>query len=61
MFEGIPAWKKNLIKQKMSTRAAQEATKMEEERSRQEKLAEIAAMPEWKRKLFIEKNPQYKS
>ncbi len=61
MFEGVPAWKRKLIKQKLDTRATQEAMRMEEERNRREKLAAIAAMPEWRRKLFLEKNPQYKS
>ncbi len=61
MFEGVPAWKKKLIKQKLDSRATQEAAMMEAEGERRDKLAAIAAMPEWRKKIFLEKNPQYKT
>ena len=33
---------------------------LERERELKQKLAEIAAMPEWKRDLFLKKHPEYK-
>lgn len=59
MFEGVPEWKKKLIKQKMAVKAAQEETEKQQLREKEAKSAEIAAMPEWKRKIFLQKNPQY--
>lgn len=59
MFEGVPEWKKQLIKQKMAVKAAQEETEKQQLREKEAKQAEIAAMPEWKRKIFLQKNPQY--
>ena len=59
MFEGIPEWKKKLLKKKMAAKAAQEEIEQQEKREKEAKWAEIAAMPEWRRKIFLKKNPQY--
>ena len=44
----------------MDEKAAVEAVQEEERQVVQKKLDEIRAMPDWKRKLFLDKNPQYK-
>ena len=60
-FEGMPDWKRKLMKQRFDAKAAQEATERELEKQRGEKRAQIMSMPEWKRKLFLERNPKYTS
>lgn len=58
-FAGIPEWKQKLLKQKMEAKAAEEKAMLEKRRMEEEKRAEVAAMPGWKRELYIKKNPQY--
>ena len=59
MFDGMPDWKRKLIREKMAAKSAKEAIDRELDRQKYQKLSSIASMPEWKRKLFLEKNPQY--
>ena len=47
------------MKKRREEQALADAQRQEEEDARQAKIAEIAAMPAWRRKLFLEKNPQY--
>ena len=55
----MPDWKKKLMQQRLDAKASQEAVERELDRQRGEKRAQILSMPEWKRKLFLERNPQY--
>ena len=48
------------MKQRLDTKASQEAAERELDRQMGEKKTQIMSMPEWKRKLFLERNPQYK-
>lgn len=57
----MPAWKRGLVKKRRDEQAASEAVKQQQQEEWESKLAEIAAMPAWKRKMFLERNPQYKT
>ena len=56
-FLGFPEWKVKLIKKKEAERAVMEESEREQQAERHERRARIAAMPEWKRKLYMAKNP----
>ena len=58
--QNMPAWKCNIVKKRRDEQAAADAEKQQRQREWEAKLAEIAAMPPWKRKMFLERNPQYK-
>ena len=57
----MPDWKKMIVKKRREEQAASDAVRQEEDAQRYAKMAEIAAMPEWRRKLYLERNPQYKT
>ena len=52
-------WKKKIVKKRKDEQAVADAARQEQEGDKQAKMAEIAAMPPWKKKLFLERNPQY--
>lgn len=56
-FSGVPEWKVKLIKKKEAEKAVLEESEREHQAERHEKLSRIASMPEWKRKLYMAKNP----
>ena len=56
---GVPEWKQKLLKQKMEAKAVEERAMLEKRKMEEEKRLEIAAMPAWKRELYLKKNPQY--
>ena len=56
-FLGVPEWKVKLIKKKEAEKAVLEESEREHQAERHERLARIASMPEWKRKLYMAKNP----
>lgn len=56
-FLGVPEWKVKLIKKKEAEKAVVEECEKEKQAERHERLARIASMPEWKRKLYMAKNP----
>ena len=60
-LQDMPAWKRNLVKKRRDEQAVSEAEKQRQQAEWEAKLAEIAAMPDWKRKMFLERNPQYKT
>lgn len=56
-FKGLPAWKVKLMKKKETDRMAREEEDRVRNAAKQEKMDKIASMPEWKRKLYLAKNP----
>ena len=56
-FLGVPEWKVKLIKKKEAEKAVAEEYEKEQHAEKHERLARIASMPEWKRKLYMAKNP----
>ena len=59
-FEGMPLWKRKLVEKRANEKAVEDAKTAEKQKEIQDKLSIIAAMPAWKRELFLEKNPQYR-
>ena len=57
----MPAWKRNIVRKRRDEQATAYAVKQQQQEEWDAKMAEIAAMPAWKRKLFLERNPQYKT
>ena len=57
----MPEWKKMIVKKRREEQAASNAIRQEENAERQAKMAQIAGMPEWRQKLYLERNPQYKT
>ena len=57
--QDMPVWKKKIVKKRKDEQAVAYAVRQEQEGEKQAKMAEIAGMPPWKRKLFLERNPQY--
>lgn len=49
------------MKKRRDEQATAYAVKQQQQEEWDAKMAEIAAMPAWKRKLFLERNPQYKT
>lgn len=49
------------MKRRRDEQAAADAVKEQKQAEWEAKMAEIAAMPTWKRKMFLERNPQYKT
>ena len=49
------------MKKRRQEQAASDTIKQQQQEEWDTKQAEIAAMPAWKRKLFLERNPQYKT
>ena len=56
-FLGVPEWKVKLIKKKEAEKAVMEESEREHQAERHERLTRIASMPEWKKKLYMAKNP----
>lgn len=59
-FEGMPLWKRKLVEKRANEKAVEDAKAAEKDKELQDRLKIIAAMPQWKRELFLEKNPQYR-
>ena len=49
------------MKKRRDEQVASETLKQQQQDEWHSKMAEIAAMPAWKRKMFLERNPQYKT
>lgn len=47
------------MKKRRDEQAVVDAVKQQKQAEWDAKMAEIAAMPTWKRKMFLERNPQY--
>ena len=58
-FEGVPEWKKEIMMKKQAQQEAAQAVEMEKKKEEKEKLDMVRQMPEWKRKLFLQKNPDF--
>ena len=56
----MPDWKRALVQKKLDEKAVRDEEEQEKHRDVNEKLESIRAMPDWKRKIYLEKNPQYK-
>ena len=61
LTQNIPAWKRNIVQKKREEQAATDASRQQQQDEWESKMAEIAAMPTWKRSIFLERNPQYKT
>ena len=59
--QNMPAWKRNLVKRRRDEQAVADAAKQQQQEEWEGKMAEIAAMPTWRRKIFLERNPQYRT
>lgn len=49
------------MKKRREEQAASDTVRQKEQDEWESKMAEIASMPPWKKKLFLERNPQYKT
>ena len=58
-YQHLPEWKIKLVKKKEAEKEAAANIERAKNQAMLDKKAEIAAMPEWKRKLFLQKNPEY--
>lgn len=58
-YAGLPEWKKKLLKKKDDEKAVKDAVDEAKSMQLHNKLAEIGAMPAWKRRLYLEKHPEY--
>ena len=59
--QDMPAWKKSIVKKKREEQLVSNVAQQQQQDEWEAKMAEIAAMPTWKRSLFLERNPQYKT
>ena len=58
-MQNMPAWKKGIVRKRREEQAVSDAIRQQQQEEWDSKMAEIAAMPPWKRKIFLERNPQY--
>ena len=49
------------MKKRREEQEATDAARRQQQEEWEGKMAAIAAMPTWKRKMFLERNPQYKT
>ena len=58
-YKGVPAWKRKLMEKKSQEREAKERKQQKKNQEMEDKLNEIRSMPQWKRDIFLQKNPEY--
>ena len=58
-LDGVPEWKREIMAKKLAQQEAARAVEMEKKREVEDKIALVRAMPEWRRKLFLQKNPDF--